>query len=310
MADGFPVVPPRTMSLPVMAQETVNQVPPPTYPSEYSSGSKDDALDAGPRGAAVLIAVLIVLGIIAMSVMVITLASGSKYSDQTTLRGEEPEISKDKRGANALTIFVPEFRFPSTAPPLTTKSTTKATTEEKITEANTEKDTETPFTEEITGVRTRPRSTTTELPTTPAKKDTWAGLICTIGTKLTGPEVVPDDRLCDYLFYDSVYKKGPTLFDPNNLDPALKIFLDSVSDYKFTEFGIGFAYKHIQQLKSELSTKDSAVPLVLKHFFDIGICHFGILDTPSDGLDKSSLQAMLESMEVRLFPEQNLYQSF
>ncbi|KAH7942866.1 hypothetical protein HPB52_002043 [Rhipicephalus sanguineus] len=74
-------------------------------------------------------------------------------------------------------------------------------------------------------------------------KDTWAGLICTIGTKLSAPEILPDDRLCNYLYYDSVYKKGPTPFDPGHLDPALSIFLGHLSRFNYTATGIGFAFK-------------------------------------------------------------------
>ncbi|KAL3197212.1 hypothetical protein MRX96_014823 [Rhipicephalus microplus] len=60
-------------------------------------------------------------------------------------------------------------------------------------------------------------------------KDIWVGLLCTIGTKLTNPQIMPGDGVCDYLIYDSVYKKGPAPFDPHGMDPSLNIFLNGGS---------------------------------------------------------------------------------
>ncbi|KAL3202364.1 hypothetical protein MRX96_042529 [Rhipicephalus microplus] len=218
-------------------------------------------------------------------------SSGTRSDDKTTGNDEQPDFTENNgKGANDPTVIVPEFRSSSTPTPFTTKSTTQANTEEEITEGNTEEETEAPLTEAITDVDTNP--TTTQLPTTPAKKDTWAGLICTIGTKLGAPEVLPDDRWCNYLFYDSVYKKGPAAFDPNHLDPALGVFMGHLSKYNYT------AFRYSQHLKSELSTNSGATPVVLKHFFDENICNFGILDTPTDGLDNSSLQEMLEGLKL------------
>ncbi|KAL1427328.1 hypothetical protein MTO96_017616 [Rhipicephalus appendiculatus] len=133
---------------------------------------------------------------------------------------------------------------------------------------------------------------------TQPKNDVWFGLLCTIGTKLTDPKMLPDDKVCSYLFYDSVYKKGPTPFDPNNVDPALSIFLDGGKKLPRTRLGIAFAYKYRQHLKSELTTTGGTVPEVVKYFFDQGICNFGILDSPADGVDKTSFEEMLESLKL------------
>ncbi|KAH7942870.1 hypothetical protein HPB52_002047 [Rhipicephalus sanguineus] len=74
-------------------------------------------------------------------------------------------------------------------------------------------------------------------------EDAWAGLLCTIGPKLNDTEQLPENHVCNYLFYDSVYKKGSTPFDPKNLDPELSIFLDGGKQLSKTTLGIGFAYK-------------------------------------------------------------------
>ncbi|KAL1427358.1 hypothetical protein MTO96_017645 [Rhipicephalus appendiculatus] len=258
MMDGYPVAPPLVMGPPAIVQENVNQMPPPNYLSASTSESSSN--------------------------------------DQTTWSDEQPDITeKNVRSGSGATVIVSEFRVPSTPPPFTTKSTTQASTEKETTEHTTE-DTETPFPEVTTDVRTK--RTTAELPPTPAKKYKWPGLICTIGTKLSAPEIIPDGSWCDYLYYDSVFKKGPAPFDPNHLDPALSIFLGHFSKINATAPGVGFAYKYTQHLKSQLSTKDDATPTVLQHFFDKKICNFGILDTPTDGFDKSTLEEMLESLKL------------
>ncbi|KAL1427333.1 hypothetical protein MTO96_017620 [Rhipicephalus appendiculatus] len=129
------------------------------------------------------------------------------------------------------------------------------------------------------------------------KKDKWVGLLCTIGTKLSTPEMLPSDIICSYLFYDSVFKKGSTPFEPGRLDP-LSIFLGKRAEYENTMFGIGFAYKYRQRLKSQLTTNASATPAILKHFLDLEICNFGILDTPANGLDESSMGDTLETLKL------------
>ncbi|KAL3197220.1 hypothetical protein MRX96_014830 [Rhipicephalus microplus] len=86
-------------------------------------------------------------------------------------------------------------------------------------------------------------------------EDTWAGLLCTVGTKLNDSKRLPEDKVCNYLFYDSVYKKGATPFDPTNLDPALSTFLNGGKELPSTTLGIGFAYKYRKHLKSQLKNK-------------------------------------------------------
>ncbi|KAL1427303.1 hypothetical protein MTO96_017592 [Rhipicephalus appendiculatus] len=108
----------------------------------------------------------------------------------------------------------------------------------------------------------------------------------------------PDGDVCNYLFYDSVYKKGATPFDPTNVDPALSIFLDHGKKLPKNVLGIGFAYKYRQHLKSQLTTTAGTVPEVVKYFFDQGICNFGILDSPAEGVDKASFEEMLESLNL------------
>ncbi|XP_075724537.1 uncharacterized protein LOC142767195 [Rhipicephalus microplus] len=109
---------------------------------------------------------------------------------------------------------------------------------------------------------------------------------------------MPGDGVCDYLIYDSVYKKGPAPFDPHGMDASLNIFLNGGSQMTKTKLGISFAYKYRQNVMSELTTTNGTVAVVVKYFLDRHICNFGILDVPTNSVDKSSVEEMLEILKV------------
>ncbi|KAH7950243.1 hypothetical protein HPB49_021553 [Dermacentor silvarum] len=136
------------------------------------------------------------------------------------------------------------------------------------------------------------------LPTVPLKKIKWQGLLCTTGATLRSSDMFPEDGLCDYIFYDSVYKRGLTPFDPNHVEDALSVFLGKRPHMYNTTFGIGFAYKYRRELKLQLSANGGATRIMLQYFLGQNICDFGILDTPTNGLDETSLEKMLESLKL------------
>ncbi|KAL1427310.1 hypothetical protein MTO96_017598 [Rhipicephalus appendiculatus] len=167
--------------------------------SGISSENKANGSSARLRLATLVICTSIFLAflITAMTVAVVTLTDDSDTKDEVADTEEPPAITERDLGeVREVTAIIPEVRTP--VAPITTWS--------------------------------RPVPPTTTLPTTETpKKDTWVGLLCTIGTKLTNPQMIPDDDVCDYLIYDSVYKKGPTPFDPNNVDPSLDPYSWTVS---------------------------------------------------------------------------------
>ncbi|KAL3197238.1 hypothetical protein MRX96_014846 [Rhipicephalus microplus] len=74
----------------------------------------------------------------------------------------------------------------------------------------------------------------------------WVGLLCTIGTDLTAPHVLPENGVCNHLIYDSVYKKGRAPFDSLIYEnSSLDIFLDGGSQMNKTVLGIAYAYRQV-----------------------------------------------------------------
>ncbi|KAH7942871.1 hypothetical protein HPB52_002048 [Rhipicephalus sanguineus] len=188
----------------------------------------------GARFAATLAGGVVVVGVIVTAVIVVVLASGPNSKYTTSGTEERPEITeKNMRGTSGLTMVVPEFRTAATPPALNTKSTTEEYTGE---------DTEAPFTEsETTEVETTTRPPTTK------QNNPWIKelqrIICTVSTKLNAPLERRVYSMCHMVFYDSLYKEGPTSFDPTHLDPALSILVANRPPILLTQLGIGFAYK-------------------------------------------------------------------
>ncbi|KAL1427355.1 hypothetical protein MTO96_017642 [Rhipicephalus appendiculatus] len=208
-------------------------------------GSKDDVMRDTSGLTAVVLGVIIALGVIAVALAVIALTSGSNIHDTTVGTEEQPEITEHARDAG---------QWPDrdrAGPPRRPAW-------------------------KLSALPPSPRTPlTTTLPTTtqtPKKNDSWINentqlrLLCTVGAKLDAPETLPPDDLCGFLFYDSVYKKGPTPSDPGHLDSTLGIFVGGRPGYIHTQFGIGFAYKYREYLKTQLATKEGATPAVVQHF--------------------------------------------
>ncbi|KAL1427311.1 hypothetical protein MTO96_017599 [Rhipicephalus appendiculatus] len=134
--------------------------------------------------------------------------------------------------------------------------------------------------------------------------DMWVGLLCTIGTNLYAQEMLPKDGVCDYLIYDSVYKDGPTsVYRLINKYYSLSIFFDGGMQMTKTILGIAFAYKYRQVIKSQLTTAAGTVPPLAKYFFDRDICNFGIVDTPTNSVDKYSGGRNVGNLEDTIYVE-------
>ncbi|XP_070379289.1 uncharacterized protein [Dermacentor albipictus] len=255
--------------------------------STFIKDDKDDGRSSMAPTTVMLATAIIVFVLASGTIMLLALGFGFGSNDQKTETHQHDEVAEDNLGDVAdNSMIVPEFRL-STA--LTTRSGVEGSTSH-YTAAPA-------FPAEETIMETT--LTPPTLSTVPLKKIKWQRLLCTVGTMLNPTsEMIPHDGLCDYMFYDSVYKRGPTTFEPNNVEAALSIFLSERQYYLDTKFGIGFAYKYRRELKLQLSANGGTTPFMLRYFWDQNICEFGILDTPTSGLDETALEEMLESLKM------------
>ncbi|KAL1481717.1 hypothetical protein MTO96_034263, partial [Rhipicephalus appendiculatus] len=70
-------------------------------------------------------------------------------------------------------------------------------------------------------------------------------LVCIMGEKLTTVHQFPPDEVCDYIFYDSLYKEGirNLLTEQSTYTESLNTFLSNRRGYRQTTLGVGFAFE-------------------------------------------------------------------
>ncbi|KAL1427230.1 hypothetical protein MTO96_017524 [Rhipicephalus appendiculatus] len=125
-------------------------------------------------------------------------------------------------------------------------------------------------------------STSTEPPTTKyiPKEVGRQPLVCIMGERLTSAQQFPPDEVCDYIFYDSLYKEGNhnLLPDQTTYTESLNTFLNHHGSYRQTTLGIGFAFEFLATAEEDLKVGN---PSPLEPLWRRGIFHAGILDTPT-----------------------------
>ncbi|XP_037568163.1 uncharacterized protein LOC119449040 [Dermacentor silvarum] len=69
-------------------------------------------------------------------------------------------------------------------------------------------------------------------------------MLCTMSDRITSSLQFPPDALCDYIFFDSLYKGGRNLLtDAATYSNSLGTFLIEHRAYRRTTLGVGFAFK-------------------------------------------------------------------
>ncbi|XP_075559397.1 uncharacterized protein LOC142590884 [Dermacentor variabilis] len=100
-----------------------------------------------------------------------------------------------------------------------------------------------------------------------------------MGEKTSSANAFPDDGLCDYIFFDSLYKSGRNMVSrPATYSNSLSTFLNEHPGYQTTSLGVGFSYHYLPMAEEDLKGK---YPSPLELFWEKGIYHVGILDTPT-----------------------------
>ncbi|XP_075740078.1 uncharacterized protein LOC142786329, partial [Rhipicephalus microplus] len=246
-----------------------------------SDGSKDDVMRDTSRFTAVVLGVIIALGVLVLAMTVIMLSSGSKFHEKTFGTETQPGITENWRyTAIGATGTTPQPWFKSTVTSLTSQLTT-TTTKESYGHLTKE-----PFTSTEKSIITVSLSTAR----TP-EQGRLVSLLCTMGDKLGAPHMLPEDGPCDYLFYDSLFKKGFVL--NGTLDSSMGLFINHHWWVKKAVTGTGLAYKYTKELFNWLDEDSTALPYLLNIFLKFRIRNYGCLDTASNGYDGLVMKQML-----------------
>ncbi|KAH7960695.1 hypothetical protein HPB49_022351 [Dermacentor silvarum] len=106
----------------------------------------------------------------------------------------------------------------------------------------------------------------------------------------------PLDGLCDYIFYDSMYKnnRNPLI---GNWDYDLLAILSKAqkADRTKSQYGVGFAFEQRSKLIKDLASTS------LEVFWGHNLFHFGIIDCPMHGVTQAQMDEFKNTFKPDLF---------
>ncbi|XP_070390209.1 uncharacterized protein [Dermacentor albipictus] len=118
-------------------------------------------------------------------------------------------------------------------------------------------------------------------------------LLCTFGKKTGGSTVYPPDGLCDYIFFDSMYKnnRNPLVGGQWDYDVFSILSRAQKADRTMSQYGAGFAFEHRNKLIQHLTNTS------LEAFWQHNLFHFGIIDCPMHGVTKADMDEVFVALK-------------
>ncbi|XP_077489192.1 uncharacterized protein LOC144100015 isoform X2 [Amblyomma americanum] len=167
-------------------------------------------------------------------------------------------------------VPLPTARTISPGEPVTvaTPRNTMTSVRERPTSTSANSDYDTDYTEEETTTPETTIPTTTANPH-PLKSGT---LVCTVSVKFGINSILPEHRLCDFIFYESFYLKNSPL---SWNDTGLDYFLTLCLSMHITQIGASFS---IVNGKLFLDAITGALRQGIDNLIDRGFLHFGLLN--------------------------------
>ncbi|KAL1429714.1 hypothetical protein MTO96_015823 [Rhipicephalus appendiculatus] len=127
--------------------------------------------------------------------------------------------------------------------------------------------------------------------------------ICVYAETLRPSTPMPQDGLCDYMFFDSFYKSGANKIDKTavnsaSLDTFLKLSRESA--YAITQMGIGFAQYGASEALRVINT-DEGDAYMLELWKVQKVRHYGVLDVDARA---SNMEDVLNLLQALRFQQQ------
>ncbi|KAL1413903.1 hypothetical protein MTO96_007952 [Rhipicephalus appendiculatus] len=118
-------------------------------------------------------------------------------------------------------------------------------------------------------------------------------LLCTFGNKTNYGTIFPVDGVCDYIFYDSMYKNNKNPLVANwDYDVYSILSKAQKTDRNKTQFGLGFAFEHRRRLIQDLVNSS------LEVFWEHNVFHFGILDCPGHRTKQADMDEVFVALKA------------
>ncbi|XP_075527352.1 uncharacterized protein LOC142559668 [Dermacentor variabilis] len=118
-------------------------------------------------------------------------------------------------------------------------------------------------------------------------------LLCTVGNEISTYIQLPDEKLCRYVFYESVGEDGTTGII-GDLGPARK-FVDLAKTHSSTKFGISFYPRSDGEFMN--SFMDADFQKALDALWQNRITHFGALSIYGDLVEFDVLRRVLQALK-------------
>ncbi|XP_065296881.1 uncharacterized protein [Dermacentor albipictus] len=118
-------------------------------------------------------------------------------------------------------------------------------------------------------------------------------LLCTVGNEISTYIQLPDEKLCRYVFYESVGEDGTTGI-MGDLGPARK-FVDLAKTHSSTKFGISFYPRSDSEFMN--SFLDADFQKALDALWRNKITHFGALSIYGDLVELDVLRRVLQALK-------------
>ncbi|KAL1427299.1 hypothetical protein MTO96_017588 [Rhipicephalus appendiculatus] len=216
------------------------------------------------QGTSALVAVAVIAAVLIMLVIVLGTALLSDNIGESLDSTAAPDYAETLRPPYYVVVQKPATTPKSTPSPVVT-TTTRVDTVKTTTAAPPKRSSS-----------TASSRSTEYIPEEVGKQP----LVCIVGQRLTSSSQLPADEWCDYIFYDSLYQDGNhnLLTDKTTYTESLNSFFNNRRRYQHTMLGVGFAFDFLAKAKEDL--RYSNIPSPLDPFWNRGIFHAGILDTP------------------------------
>ncbi|KAL3196884.1 hypothetical protein MRX96_014974 [Rhipicephalus microplus] len=129
---------------------------------------------------------------------------------------------------------------------------------------------------------------------------TSAMLLCAYGNWTSVDTSFPEDGLCDYAFFDALYRGVPRDSDVARLgrpSAALRRFLAGTRRYRRTQTGVATSYKGLRSATKAMESSRAASDI--RTLWKSGVRHLGVLDfVPGADASEATVERLFKFLEM------------
>ncbi|KAL3196885.1 hypothetical protein MRX96_014974 [Rhipicephalus microplus] len=129
---------------------------------------------------------------------------------------------------------------------------------------------------------------------------TSAMLLCAYGNWTSVDTSFPEDGLCDYAFFDALYRGVPRDSDVARLgrpSAALRRFLAGTRRYRRTQTGVATSYKGLRSATKAMESSRAASDI--RTLWKSGVRHLGVLDfVPGADASEATVERLFKFLEL------------